>query len=283
MPDKSELQLDPYLNGLNPDGGLPYAPGMPSFSEPTLLMTMAFIAANKTKQAQPLIEWILKTRNPNGSIGLSREFPREGIWNTSLLAIVMHQLGRQAERDAAVEFILRLKSIQLNQSQDNDINTRLVGWPWVPGTFGWVEPTAWALLSLTLAKKADHPRAREGFYLLEDRCIPGGGWNYGNRVVFGHTLMPFWDTSALALLALGDRNPDLTKMNLDFLEKSLPEIHSLLSAAFICLCFSRFGRRTEEIRNRLKTMLENTEKENQNFAHSALALTALAQKRVLTP
>jgi hypothetical protein len=278
-----ELQPKSLLKHLNPDGGLPYAPGGPSFSEPTLLTALAFIAAGDRNGAQPLVKWVLKNRNADGSMGLSREFPHEGLWNSPLLAITMHHLGFKSERDSAIEFILGFRSIPAGASTAIDLNARLVGWPWIGNTFGWVEPTSWALLSLEFAGKADHPRAVEGRRLLEDRCIPGGGWNYGNKVVFNHNLMPFWDTTALALLALGNRNPQLTDKNLDLLEKSFPEIRSLLSNAMVCLCLARFGRRTDEIRNRITILLDKIERDDLNFAHSALGLIALSRKRVLTP
>ena len=137
-------------------------------------------------------------------------------------------------------------------------------------------------LALALAGKSGHPRAVEGRRLLENRCIREGGWNYGNKVVFDHTLMPFWDTTALALLALGDSNPALRDKNLALLERSIPEIRSLLSASMVCLCFVRFGRKTEAIRNRLVEILGNTGDRDMNLAHSALGIIALSQRRVLT-
>ena len=272
-----------FLKYLNPDGGLPYSPGMPSFSEPTLLMILGLIASGDTAAAQPLVDWALRARNKNGSIGLNAEFPDEGLWNSSLLAIAMHHLGRKSERDAAIDFVLGFRSIQLARSSENDLDTQLVGWPWVAHTFGWVEPTAWALLSLTLAGKPDHPRAIEGLRLLEDRCLPEGGWNYGNKIVFSQILMPFWDTTALATLAIGDHNPNLTKKNLDLLEKSLPEMHSLLTHALTGICLARFGRKTESIRSRIVENLENQRQEDLNLAHSALGVVALSNQRVLTP
>jgi hypothetical protein len=280
----SNILLPPasFLRYLNPDGGLPYAPGNPSCSEPTLLMILAFLAAGEGKQAEPLVNWALHNRNADGSIGLNREFHHEGIWNTPLFAIAMHHLGRQAERDSAIAFILSFRSIQVNPTPDNDVDTSIVGWPWVGQTFGWVEPTSWALLSLMLVGKGDHPRAVEGRRLLENRCIREGGWNYGNKVVFNHTLMPFWDTTALALLALGDSNPELRDRNLELLEKSLPEMRSLLCTAMTCICFDRFRKNSEEIRNRLAEMLASTSSAEMNFAHAALALIALSRKRVLT-
>jgi hypothetical protein len=256
---------------------------MPSFSEPTLLMVLGLIATGAEEEARPLVEWALKTRNANGSMGLNREFPDEGIWNSSLLAIAMHHLGFKSERDAAIDFLLEFRSIKLPRSPDNDLDMTLVGWPWVAHTFGWVEPTSWTLLSLALAGKSDHPRAVEGRRLLKDRCLPAGGWNYGNKIVFRHTLMPFWDTTALATLALGDSDRDLTNKNLSLLEKSLPEMHSLCTNAWACLCLGRFGRKTESIRIRIAGILQNLKQEELNLAHSAMGMIALSGKRVLTP
>jgi hypothetical protein len=284
MSDATRLGLQPknYVRYFNPDGGIPYSPGNPSFSEPTLLMLLASIATGEMHEAQPLTRWALQNRNSNGSMGLNRDFPNEGLWNTPLLALALHHLNLKAERDTAIEFILSFRSIQVASSPDNDVDTNLVGWSWVPYTFGWVEPTSWALLALALAGETDHPRAVEGRRLLENRCIREGGWNYGNKVVFNHTLMPFWDTTALALLALGDSNPELRDKNLALLEKSLPEIRSLLSTAMVCLCLARFGRDTKEVRNRIVEILANTEDRDVNLAHSALGIIALSQKRVFT-
>jgi hypothetical protein len=280
----SKLAIQPkaILKYLNPDNGLSYFPGNPSYSEPTLLMILAFIAAGFRQDAQPLVQWVLQNRSADGSIGLNREFPREGLWNSPLLAIAMHHLGMTSERDSAINFILNYRSIPAASSPDNDIDTSLIGWPWVSDTFAWVEPTSWALLALALAGQSNHPRAVEGRRLLEDRCISEGGWNYGNKVVFNHTLMPFWDTTALALLALGDSNPELRDKNLALLERSLPEIRSLLSTSMVCLCFERLGRSTQEMRERIDGILRKEEKRDVNLAHSALGIIALSQKRMLT-
>ncbi len=277
-----ELQPKSYLSLFNPDGGVPYAPGNPSSSEPTLLMLLAYIAAGDGKGAQPLVQWIMENRNPDGSIGLNREFPDQGLWTTPLLAIAMHRLGRNADRDSAIHFILNFRSARVASSPNNDIDTNLVGWSWVDQTFGWVEPTAWALLALELAGQGQHPRALEGRKLLENRCIREGGWNYGNKVVFNHTLMPFWDTTALALLAMSDYNPELRDRNLDLLEKALPEIHSLLSSALVHLCFARFHKKAENLRQLIHATIGISDNADLNLAHTALGLIALSGKRVLT-
>ncbi len=283
MDARSSIRPESFLRHVNPDGGLPYAPGMVSFSEPALLMILAFIAAGKAPAAQPLLDWVLKNRNADGSIGLNREFPREGLWNTAHLAIAMHHLGRVEERDSAVEFILSSRSIPLPRSPENPIDTRLIGWPWAARTFGWVEPTAWALLALRLAGKDRDPRAEEGYRLLEDRCLPEGGWNYGNKVIYGSALIPFWDTTALAVMALDEGRKSLIEVNLALLEKSLPEVSSLYSSALVCLCLERFGRRADGLRTRIGEMLSDQKDEDLNLAHAAVGLIAVSKKRVLTP
>ena len=280
---RDSLQTQAFLKYLNPDGGLPYYPGMPSFSEPTLLMILGLMAAGAAEAGQPLVDWVRKSRNPNGSIGLNREFPNEGIWNTAILAIAMHHAGMKTDRDAALNFLLGFRSVQFPRAPENDLDPLLVGWPWVIHTFGWVEPTSWALLALNLAGMSDHPRAVEGRRLLEDRCLPEGGWNYGNKKVFQNILMPFWDTTALATLALGDSNRDLTDKNLNLLERSFPEMHSLLTNALVCLCMARFGRKTDLIQARIAGILGQLQQEELNFAHLAIGLIALSSKRVLTP
>ncbi|UCF33415.1 MAG: hypothetical protein JSV78_13885 [Phycisphaerales bacterium] len=78
----------------------------------------------------------------------------------------------------------------------------LVGWSWVVGTHSWVEPTAYAVMALRAAGKADHPRVREAVELLWDRALSDGGWNYGNTRVFANRLRPFPATTGIALAAL---------------------------------------------------------------------------------
>jgi hypothetical protein len=267
----------------NSDGGMPYSPNMPSFSEATIMATLALIAAEKTTRIPALVDWLLSTRNENGSIGLNRQFPFEGLWNTPLLAIAMHHLGLIEERDSAIDFILGFRPITLRPSPENDLDTTLVGWPWVASTFSWVEPTSWALIALRFAGKDGHPRAIEGRRLLKNRCLPQGGWNYGNKKVFNHTLMPFEETTAIALLALDEEDSDIINKSLDLLEDSLDDTHSLSCKALVCQCLDRFGRDTKDIRSAVGAMLEVWDKDASNLTHLALGVMADSRKRIWTP
>lgn len=87
----------------------------------------------------------------------------------------------------------------------------LVGWPWVTETHSWLEPTALAILALCREGLVEHPRVGWGIGLIVNRAIPGGGWNYGNKTMFGRTLRPQPGPTGLALLALAARSLDIRR------------------------------------------------------------------------
>jgi hypothetical protein len=68
--------------------------------------------------------------------------------------------------------------------------------------FGWVEPTSWATLALKRFRPTARALVEDGERVLADRECVGGGWNYGNRTVYGEELPPYVQTTAVALIAL---------------------------------------------------------------------------------
>ena len=68
--------------------------------------------------------------------------------------------------------------------------------------FGWVEPTSWAMLALKRLRPTERALVEDGERVLADRECVGGGWNYGNRTVYGQDLPPYVQTTAIALIAL---------------------------------------------------------------------------------
>jgi hypothetical protein len=74
----------------------------------------------------------------------------------------------------------------------------------------WVEPTAWAVLALRRLQPSA-PSIEDGLRTLADRECDGGGWNYGNRAVYGVKLEPFVQTTAAALLALQGLSSELVE------------------------------------------------------------------------
>ena len=86
------------------------------------------------------------------------------------------------------------------------------GWPWFPDTISWVVPTAFAILALNQIPcscdglESIPSRVDRGIQMLFDRACPGGGWNAGNGVVYECPMAPHIDDTAIALLALRDRD-----------------------------------------------------------------------------
>ena len=89
----------------------------------------------------------------------------------------------------------------------HDPTTR--GWGWTPdhlrlgGAHGLGRPRP----PPAAARRA--PAIADGLRVLADRECVGGGWNYGNRIVYGVALVPFVQTTATAVLALQGAEPDL--------------------------------------------------------------------------
>jgi hypothetical protein len=138
-----------------------------------------------------------------------------------------------------------------------ELDMRLRGWPWMQGMWGWVEPTAIALITFrVLGKRLPQSVTREaiedGESLLLDRTCPGGGWNHGLGRSHGEDLWPYPDTTAFALLALGPGRSDRTvDEGLEALRRMLEEPVSRLATALGILAFESFGQDTEELHRRL--------------------------------
>lgn len=181
-----------------PDGGFGPAPGTPSEPEPTSLAALAL-------DDDDAVTWLLRHQESDGSF---RTGPRALVADaaTPLAALA---LPDGAERERALDWISGHRAPA--QAQDarfpHDPTTR--GWGWTSLTFGWVEPTARAVLALRVLRPSATAEIRDGLRVLADRECDGGGWNYGNREVLGKRYRPFLQTSAAALMALGGQASDL--------------------------------------------------------------------------
>jgi len=164
---------------VNPDGGWGYHAGAPSRPEPTLLAGLTGPVPAAWLSAQPA-----------------------GWWTLLLPAVAG---GRASALEArAMEHLARARSAPV--AGDLGFDPTLPGWGWVPGTAAWVEPTAFALLSLRRAQREPALQA-EAVALLEDRACHGGGWNYGNPLAFDRPLPPQPGPTAWAALALPAGHP----------------------------------------------------------------------------
>jgi hypothetical protein len=266
------------------NGSFPYHPGKEPATEPTLLSLLALFSEQCSKeQTGPSLNWILHLQNPNGSIGVNPVHPHEGVWLTAHLAIVLRHYGLIDSCNRALEFLKHFRSRSMPPEENVNQDNSLVGWPWVGDTFGWVEPTAWALVAFNLCGLQNDPRAIEGRKLLIDRCIPSGGWNYGNRLVNYQELLPFWDTTALSLLALLNTT-DLHFLNksIQLLEKNQDQIESIYGLSWTIICLSCYGRSVSRLRSVLLERLSTSQEDGVNVAHLALATIALSGRSVFT-
>jgi hypothetical protein len=265
------------------DGGLPYYRGNASAAEPTFLAALALSGA-PAERVKPLLAWAQKLQNPDGSVGVDSGHRDQGVWLTALAAIVLHHFGLAENAKQALDFLLPLCSVTGPKDPRLRQDDTLTGWPWVPGTFGWVEPTAWSLIALSLSGLSGHPRAEEGVRFLLDRQIPSGGWNYGNPALDGKELLPFWDTTGLALVALhGHGDPKRVGASLELMEKNQGKIESLSGLSWAVLCLQGYGRDAGRSKARLRDIMGSLREEEFHVGNFALGLIALSGKKVFIP
>ncbi|HVP90841.1 MAG TPA: prenyltransferase/squalene oxidase repeat-containing protein [Terriglobales bacterium] len=268
-----------------PKGGVPYYRGGGPAAEPSLLALLAFkTAPGPVAGMEALLAWVSTLQNPDGSVAVNAADRDQGIWLTAPAAVVFERYGMAPARDRALDFLASLSS----KTVANDSNVRqdntIVGWPWVRDTFGWVEPTAWAVLALGVCGRGSHPRAVEGRRFLLDRQIPSGGWNYGNPGVNDRELLPFWDTTGLALLALRERTDvSSVRPSLEFLQTNQEKIRSLCGLAWAVLGLEAWGRAAPRLRERLAAAMAPASDEGLNAAHLAAGVIALSGGRVFAP
>lgn len=163
------------------DRAFGYLPGQPSRGEPTVLAEAAGVQA-------PL-SWL-----SSADLGYSRYL---------LPAVVAGRSEAAALSAKTVDEILLLrgKTFETDKSVVAH-DTTIPGWSWVDGTAPWVEPTAYAVISLKRAGKADSDRVRDGVALLRNRQCTDGGWNYGNTRIYTNQLEGDFSPTGWTLMAL---------------------------------------------------------------------------------
>jgi hypothetical protein len=121
------------------------------------------------------------------------------------------------------------------------------GWPWFPGSAGWVIPTAVALLGLARVRHSCDSRllrdriAQGAGFLLGHRC-GDGGWNHGFARAVNYEGSSYPEVTGLALLALGELpSPDLAS-SLAAAERHLRGTRSAEAVAWLHLGLRAHGR-----------------------------------------
>jgi hypothetical protein len=167
--------------------------------------------------------------------------------------------------------------------QDPRQNNQLQGWPWLPSTFSWVEPTAWSVLALKKAPPASRPsgaaaRIAEAEALLDNRACESGGWNFGNASAFGQDLRAYVPTSAIALLALQNVKTPAIERSLAYLDRARLTEPSAMALSLAAICLRVFNRSAADVDDRLAAGVDRIERLG-NLHGIAMALYALAAER----
>ena len=191
-------------------------PGAEPEPEPTALAALALDDARAR-------DWLAGAQRDDGSFGVWAG-PFDNDSPTALAALAM-QAG--PERERALDHVLSNPARRVPADRITPHDPNLTGWGWADGTAGWVEPTARTLLALRLLRPDATGVIAECAAFLADRECVEGGWNYGNRIVYGLPLPAFGQPTAVGLVGLhgmtvSGRDGDLVARGVDTLRRLWP-------------------------------------------------------------
>jgi hypothetical protein len=226
--------------------------------EPTCYSALALglVPVGDIERAQ---NFLLVTQNPNGSWPVFPGDDQEGGWLTSLAVVALRDVVRAIPaRLRGFHWLLNCAGKESNwfwkwkfRTADRHVrfDPEKYGWPWFPNTVSWVVPTAFSILALNQLPcpcgglERIPFRVDRGIEMLMDRACPSGGWNAGNGVVYGTALAPHPDDTAIALLALRDREKDpVVQGSVDYLERVAPTLSAPWSLAWAILALAAHRR-----------------------------------------
>ena len=289
--------LERLLRGANPDGSWGYRPHATGCSEPTALASIALAVHPDAQSSKTMtvasragLNWLTTLQGDDGSVPVARDLPSPH-WPTALAVIAWagcddtDSLGRLDARNAGVRWLLHTRGLAIEHDAHTfGHDTMLQGWPWVADTHSWAEPTAMAVAALKRTGHGDHARVREGLRLLLDRCLPSGGWNYGNTRVLANTLRPFPATTGMVLSALAGESDDgigVVRSRVDasiaYLSDALQRVRAPLSLGWGMIGLEAWDARPPESFDWLAECAERTRNEAGETIHDALLLLADAR------
>lgn len=228
-----------------PDGGFTAHPGGAYRTDATAWVALALAATSGMEHvAEAARARLVSDQFNDGRVDLSQSTP-QAFWPTALAVLAWHNFPRYREAQLrGVSFLLTSSGIHYQRQKDLVVahNPSLYGWSWIAKTYSWVEPTSLVLLALELTGKGMHERACEARKMLLDRQIESGGWNYGNKKVFGTQLWPMPESTGLALNALAGRvDYKSVARSISYLRLAIGHLRTPLSFGWGCLGLSAWG------------------------------------------
>ena len=257
------------LDAVRPDGGWGYYAGQPSRLEPTAWAAMALTAgadAIKTGVRRSAMMRLVGAWQQASGLLLDPGSGTPNVGFSGLGLLAMDALGVPATDPVSGRLhgaVVAAKGIQL-QVENGPIkqNTMIQAWSWIDGTFSWVEPTAWCLLSLKKFATRDAAaavRIGDGEAMLADRVCQSGGWNYGNSNAFTQDLRPYVPTTALGLLAMQDRrSTPAVARSLGWLEQHALTEPSSMALSLAAIALTVYDRPADKVLDALRLQQEKT-------------------------
>ncbi len=136
-------------------GAWPYYQDREEATEPTCLAAFALSRNEQSKPSvdlAPTAQWLSLTQRADGAIGISRKMPVPA-WPTSMAVLTWRLLKvEEAGQEKAIRWLLGARGTTTPRDTSAKPivghDTTIVGWPWVPDTHSWIEPTALTMLAL---------------------------------------------------------------------------------------------------------------------------------------
>lgn len=239
----------------NPDGGWGYFPAKASWFEPTFYAMLVLHGdpanADAYEKAWGLVRsWQTKDGGwrPSGQVDVSSWVTAFGVTLCAVNGVNDDGFQRGVrwllETAGAGNNILTRVAQRVTHSTTVDV--RLDGWPWLPGTANWIEPTSHAIIALHKASvhfqsAKLNERIDVGQRMILNRRCKDGGWNYGNPSVFRSDLPSYPETTALGLIGVQACTKDQVSPSLELAKQLQTESRSPMAQAWLTICLRSYG------------------------------------------
>jgi hypothetical protein len=267
-------------------GGWPYYAGKSSRIEPTCWALLALSEspagdAVAQQAAESSLRFLAACQRADGLLVDTPGAP-PNLNANGLAACVVSYVASAFRRTESLlprllDGIAAMKGVAID-SGDKEQDDTLQGWPWIPQTFSWVEPTCWCALALKKTRsqtKGADARIQVADKLLLNRGCEAGGWNFGNARKLAQDLRPYVPTTALGLIALQDRRDDpVVARALAHLEQAQTSEPSAMALSLAALALRIYDRPADEVDARLAADVDRAERMG-NVQGLAMMLYAL--------